>query len=143
MKSLIVALMVLVTGTVLAPTASAQDVDDLKLAVLDFYEAINNEDPRGTSFFLPEGNQFPRTGSLLQPNPTEVLEGLDFEVEVRHLDATVHGDSAVVTYYTVGTTTYPDGLILQGIYRASILAIRRGNQWKWAHLHLSELVSEP
>ena len=142
MKSLIGSLIIL-AGTVLPPTASAQDADDLKSAVLDFYEATNNEDPRYLSFFPPESDQFPRTGSLLMPNPTATPEGLDFEVEVRHLDATVYGDSAVATFYTVGTTTYPDGVILRGIYRASILAIRQENQWKFAHLHFSELVNEP
>ena len=59
------------------------------------------------------------------------------------MDATVYGDNAVATCYTVGTTTYPHGVIPRGIYRASILAIRQGNQWTFAHLHFSELVNEP
>ena len=141
---LIVSLAVLVIGSALAPAALAQDADDLKAAVLDYYDAVNSEDDRASTFFLPGSKQFPRTGSLLQPNPTEGRPaGLDFEVEVRHLEATVHGDSGVATYYTTGTTRYPDGTILQGIFRASIVAIRQENQWKWAHLHISPLQSAP
>ena len=106
-------LAILLIGTVLAPAALAQDADDLKAAVMDFYEKLNNEDPGFTAYFMPGGVTFPRTGSLLTPSNTDVNvaranfdAGTNFDVQVHHLDATVHGNSAVVTYYTTGTTTY-------------------------------------
>ncbi len=142
-KQIQISLAVLVIGTVLAPAVLAQDADDLKAAVLDFYEKLNDEDPSYMDYFLAGSDQFPRTGSLLAPSPTEILPGLDFEVAVVHLEAKVLGDSAVATYYTTGTTTYPDGITLRGIFRASITAVRQGNQWKWAHIHVSPLQSEP
>jgi len=127
----------------------ADDVDDVKAAVLEFYEQLNSENPDFSSFYLPGGDSFPRTGSLLQPNNLNRAavranfdNGLDFNVEVRHLEVKVHGNAAVATYYTTGSTKYADGTILSGIFRASITAVKQGRQWKWAHIHISEVESD-
>jgi hypothetical protein len=136
-----------VVGMFLIPAALADDADDVKAAVLEFYEQLNNENPGYRTFYVAGGDQFPRTGSLLQQNQeisaTSFADGLDFDVQVHHLNVKVHGNAAVATYYTTGTTTYPSGDVLRGIFRASITAVKQGNQWKFAHLHLSRLESEP
>jgi len=140
----------LVVGMFLMPAAMADDVDDVKAAVLDFYEQLNNENPNFTEYFLPGGSSFPRTGSLLQPsnsdrNATQANfdAGLDFDVAVRHLDAKVYGDTAVATYYTTGPTKYEDGSTLQGIFRASMSWAKQGGQWRIVHIHISPLQSQP
>ena len=69
--------------------------------------------------------------------------GLDFEAVLHHMDTQIFGNTGIVTYYTTGATNYPDGTVLTGTYRASIVAIRQGNQWRWAHLHLSEQKTAP
>ena len=136
-------------STVLAGTTIAQDAASLEAAVVDFYDKLNAEDATYSSYFLPDGYQFPRDGTLLQPNAdlatarANFETGLDFEVALHHLDTQVFGDTGVATYYTTGATTYPDGTILTGTFRASITATRQGNQWRWAHLHISELETGP
>ncbi len=140
----------LVVGMFLTTVAMADDVDDVKAAVLEFYEQLNNENPSFTRFFLPGGNSFPRTGSLLQPSnndrsaaQTNFDAGLDFDVAVRHLDAKVYGDAAVATYYTTGPTKYADGSTLQGSFRASMTWAKQGGQWRIVHIHISPLQSQP
>ena len=136
----------------LAPSASAQDAASLEALVTDWYEKLNNED---TSFFdhvIDEENaDFPRTGSLLdvfeRPNPERQQElfdaGLDFDVQLNHLEARVYGDTGVATYYTTGPTTYPDGSVLRGIFRASMIANFQGNRWRVVHIHISPLQNSP
>lgn len=144
-----VALATLVVGPFLAQSALAQDATSLEAAVSDFYEKLNNEDPTFADYFLAGTYQFPRSGLLLQSNADSASAranmdaGLDFEVVVHHLDAQVFGSTGIATYYTTGPTTYPDGTVLTGTFRGSITAIRQGNQWRWAHVHLSELETEP
>ena len=139
-----------VLGMFLTTVAMADDADDIKAAVLEFYDQLNNENASYAQFFLPGGDQFPRNGVLVQPNQ-EIIEstqanidgGMDFNVQVRHIDVKVYGDAAVATYYTVGPTVYPDGTVLSGVFRASITAIKQGGQWKFAHIHISPLLSQP
>ena len=133
----------------LPPAVEAQSPENLEAAVMDFYAKLNNEDPSYAEYSLPGSFTFPRTGLLLQPSPTpssaaaNQQAGLDFEVQVRHLSTRVFGDTGIATYYTVGSTSYPDGVVLTGSYRGSLVAVWQGNQWRWVHLHLSELKSEP
>ncbi len=140
----------LVVGMFATAVAMADDADDVKAAVLEFYDQLNNENTRYTEFFLPSGDQFPRTGVLIQPNEeligtvqANIDAGLDFNVQLRHIDVKVYVNAAVANYYTVGTTDYPDGTILSGVFRASITAIKQGRQWKFAHIHISPLQSQP
>ncbi len=136
----------------LAPPALAQDAASLEALVVDWYEKLNNED---TSFFdhvIDEENaDFPRTGSLLDVFDGPIAErqqalfdaGLDFDVDIHHLEARVYGDTGVATYYTTGPTTYPDGSVLRGIFRASMIATFQGNRWRVVHIHISPLQNSP
>ncbi len=139
-----------VVGSIfLTSVAMAQDAASLEAAGMDFYDKLNNEDPSYADYHLPDTYQFPRTGMLLEPNADTasaravVDAGLNFEVVVHHLNTQIFGSTGIATYYTTGPTTYPDGTIVKGTFRASITAIGQGNQWRWAHLHLSELETEP
>ncbi len=139
-----------VIGMFLTTLAMADDVDDEKAAVLKFYEQLNSEDPAYSDFYLVGGNVFPRTSLLLQPfnvdrraAKTNFDAGLDFDVQIRHLDAKVYGSAAVVTYYTSGSTKYADGTVLRGVFRASQVWIKQGTDWKYAHGHYSPLQSQP
>ena len=144
------ALATLAVGAVLPRVASAQDSASLEAALVDYYNKLNNEDPAFADYFLPGGDQFPRTGTLIQTNAADPAlvranfeAGLDFNAALHHFGAQIFGDTGIATYYTTGATTYPDGTVLPGTYRASIVAIWQGNQWRWAHLHLSELKTAP
>ena len=155
MKRLIFMLTVLVAGIFLTVTVFADDVDDVKSAVQAFYEALNNGDAEVYfKFTIPEHTHFPRTGGLLTSSTntseerTKELQdmfdaGLNFDVQVHHLDVKNHGNMAVSTYYTTGTTTYPDGTVLQGTFRASLVWLKQAGQWKIAHMHISRLETEP
>lgn len=140
----------LVMSSLMAQDAVAQDAASLEATVRDYYQKLNNEDPSSVEYFLPGANQFPRTGLILtEINNDEATareqseSGLDFDVELHHLNARVIGDTGIVTYYTTGTTTYPDGVVLKGTYRASAIAVWQGRQWRIAHLHLSQLKTVP
>lgn len=137
---------------IVAPPALAQDAASLEALVRDWYEKLNNED---TSFFehvIDEENaDFPRTGSLLDVFDGPIAErqqelfdaGLDFDVDIHHLEARVYGDTGVATYYTTGPTTYPNGSVLSGIFRASMIATFQGNRWRVVHIHISPLQNSP
>ncbi len=156
MKRLIYILMVAIGSIFLTTTATAGDVDDVKAAVQAFYEALNSSTVDDfTKFILPAGSgNFPRTGELLDPGAITVEDikntmqanfdaGLKFELQIHHLDAKVYGNAAVATYYTTGPTTYPNGTVLQGTFRGSLMWIKQSGQWKIAHVHISSLQAEP
>jgi ketosteroid isomerase-like protein len=141
-------LAVLASVTVLMPSALAQDAASLEALVLDWYEKLNNEDASFLNHVIDdETADFPRTGSLLQVYDGPDVEfqqatfdaGLNFDVQVRHLEARVYGTTGVATYYTTGTTTYPGGTFLSGIFRASVTAVWQGGRWRRVHSHLSPL----
>ena len=155
MKRFIYILMLSAGCTFLTTGAAADDADDVKAAVGAFYEAINSGNAGDyIKFVTAEGSTFPRTGTLLRIGAGSVEEaknnlqagfdaGLKFDVRVHHLDAKVYGNAAVSTYYTTGPTTYPDGTVLQGTFRASIVWTKQGGQWKIVHIHVSGLQTEP
>ena len=155
MTRFIYMLTTLVAGLFLTATTFADDGDDVKSAVQAFYGALNNGDAAVyAKFTIPGHTQFPRTGGLFtsRTNTTEELTkelqgmfdaGLKFDVQVRHLDVKNHGNTAVATYYTTGPVTYPDGTVLKGTFRASLVWLKQAGQWKIIHMHISRLETEP
>ena len=140
----------------LCANASAQSAeDDVKETLLSFYQALNSGDAAGVTnlSLLDAVGDFPRTGGLqaaTDGDPGTVEEqiqafqgtldaGLNFQVAVHHLEAKVYGSTAVATYYTTGTTTYADGTLLQGTFRATAVWVKDGQAWKVAHFHVSPL----
>ena len=154
MKRLLFMLTVLVVGIFLTVTSFAADEDDVKTAVQKLYDALNNGDPAGyVNLVLPGYTHFPRSGGLLTGASTseelrKTLQGmfeagLVFNVRIHHLEVKNHGTTAIATYYTTGPVTYPDGTVLQGTFRASLVWLKQAGQWKIAHMHLSRLETEP
>ncbi|HUF08737.1 MAG TPA: nuclear transport factor 2 family protein [Rhodothermales bacterium] len=142
-------LLTAVLAMLLAAPILAQDAASLEAAVRDFYDKLNDEDPSFADYYLPEADSFPRTGLILGPFPDSVTarenieSGLDFEVELHHLDTRIFEDTGIATYYTTGTTTYPDGVILTGTHRATLVTVWQGGRWRIVHGHLSELKTLP
>ena len=155
MRQLITILMVLVVGMFLTTTATADDEDDVKAAVQALYETLNKGDADGRmKLNLPETSGFARTGGLFNLDARTVEDrrndlqarfdaGLKWEQQVHHLNAKVYGNAAITTYYTAGSTTYPNGDVLQGTFRCTIVWIKQAGQWKVAHTHISRLQTEP
>jgi len=146
MKQLIIAFLMLI----LIPTmVAADDVNNLRRSVKALYDALNNGDAdKVVKYYLPEASQFPRTGKGLMPffTSTQQLKslfdaGLKYQVKIRNLDAKTYGDSAVTTCYSTGFTTYPDGTVLEGAFRVSVMWIKDATQWKITHGHISRLQS--
>jgi len=144
-------LAVLASVTFLVPSAFAQDAASLEALVMDWYEKLNSEDTGYGVYLHDEETLFPRTGSLLEGGESFNVEdaqagfdaGLNFDVQVRHLEAKVYGTTGVATYYTTGPTAYPDGSVLRGVFRASMIATFEGNRWRVVHIHISPLQSSP
>ena len=155
MKRFVCILTVMVVGIFFASPAVGDDVADVKSAVQALYDALSNGDAAGYArLILPGQTQFPRTGGLLNSTPrvseaeTKKLQGLfdaglKFDVGLHHLDVKTYGNTAVATYYATGPATYPNGTVLQGTFRASLVWLKQAGQWKIVHQHISRLEIKP
>ncbi len=139
----------LVVGMFLTTVAMADDVDDVKAAVLRHYVALNAGDANpliqlqaaGYSTFGPGGTLLEQSDSLEERRKTRQAEfdaGLKYNLQARHIDVRVYGNStAVTTHYGVGRITFPDGTTGQPNNRITKVWIKQGGQWKAVHNHLS------
>ncbi len=139
----------LVIGMFTTAVAMADDVDDLKAAVLRHYAALNAGDANaliqlqlaGNTSFGPGGALLETSGSLEEARKDRQAEfdaGLKYNLQARHIDVTVYGNStAVTTHYGVGRITFPDGTTGQPNNRITRVWIKQGGQWKAVHNHLS------
>ena len=143
----------LVIGMFLTTVAMADDVDDVKAAMLDHYAARNAGDADAyVQLHSPNRSNFGAGGQLL--NRSDSLEeqrnsaqatidaGVKFNVQLRHPEVEVYGNVAVVTGYLVGTITSPDGTTRPTANRRTVVLIKQGGQWKAVHGH-SSLLSGP
>ena len=91
--------------------------------------------------FGPGGQLLETSGSLEEQRKARQAEfdaGLKYNVQARHIDVRVYGNStAVVTNYGVGRVTFPDGTTVQPNNRITVVLIKQGGQWKVVHRHLS------
>ncbi len=137
MKALIT---LLVIGMFLTTGAMADDVDDVKAAVQKYITALNTGDVNAyVQSRTPESSAFGAGGLLQRFHSVEeqrnrfqglVDSGLEFNVQIRHLEVKVYGNAAIVTGYSVeGNTTDQR----TGVW------IKQGGQWKQAHRHESPL----
>ena len=143
----------LVVGMFLTTVAIADDVDDVKAAMLDHYAKRNAGDAAAyVQLHSPNRSNFGGAGQLLNRSDSlEDLEnqknnlqaqldaGVKFNVQLRHPEVEVYGNVAVVTGYTVGTITSPDGTTRQVANRRTVVLIKQGDQWKAVHGHSSPL----
>ncbi len=141
----------LVVGMFLTTVVIADDVDDVKAAVLRHYAALNAGDANallqlqlaGNTSFGAGGTLLEQTDSLEEGRKTRQAEfaaGLKYNLHARHIDVRVYGNlTAVATYYGVGRITFPDGTTAQPNNRITTVLIKQGGQWKVVHRHLSPL----
>jgi len=139
----------LVVGMFLMPVATADDVDDVKAAVLRHYAALNAGDANallqlqlaGNTSFGPGGALLEQSDSLEELRKTRQAEfdaGLKYNLQARHIDVRVYGNlTALATFYGVGTVTQPNGTTFQVNNRITRVWIKQGGQWKVDHSHLS------
>ncbi len=141
-----------VIGIFATAVAIADDADDVKAAVQRYYAALNAGNPGAliqlhaagsTSFFGPGGGLLERFDSLEEQRKSQQAgfdAGVKFNVQSRHLEISVYGDTAVTTNYGVGTITQPNGPALQVNNRITTVLIKQGGQWKVVHQHISPVV---
>ena len=68
--------------------------------------------------------------------------GFKPNIELRHLDVKVYGNTAVATGYQVGSYTLPDGRRWEGTWRYTEVRVKHGGQWRFVHSHVSPLAVE-
>ncbi len=141
----------LVVGMFLMPAALADDADDVKAALQRYVTALNagdangfiqNRAARSTGFGAP-GGLLATSDSLEEARSgfqADYDAGLRYDVQSRHVEISVYGDTAVTTGYGVGRLTFPDGTTLQVNNRITRVWVKQGGQWKQVHQHISPVV---
>ncbi len=134
-------------------TASPQaDVVSLEATINAHWEAFNAGDSQTTA-----GQHLPRfTLYSMDDGPLWVLESqedyaaiaetfADAQHDWRRRDLTVdlYGNVAVAAFYAEGSTTWPDGRVVEGPRRVTEVWVWDGGEWKEAHHHDSPLLSAP
>ncbi len=120
--------------------AMADDVDDVKAAVQKYITALHTGDVNAyVQSRTPEYSAFGGGGLVERYHSLEeqrsrfqsnINSGVQFNLQIRHLDVRVYDNAAIVTGYTVAGNTANQ--------RTSVW-IKQGGQWKQAHRHTSPL----
>ena len=146
MKLLINVLMVLMVGILGASLVYADDADDVKAAVLAVDAAFSSGDVETiVKYMHPEHSRFGTDGGLLFPGFTKADvqaffdSGIKLDIQSRHIDVKMFGNTGVVTYYTVIVTTQPDGDTTPATTRDTEVWVKQGGNWKRVHIHSSPL----
>ncbi len=139
----------LVVGMFLTTVAIADDVDDVKAAMQRSQVAGNTGDANTEARILLEGvTSFGFAGGLLERFDLEEARknrqaafdaGLKFNLQDRHVEVRVYGNTAVATSYRVGTINLPNGNTARPNNRITTVLIKQVGQWKIAHVHNSPL----
>ncbi len=146
MKRLTIVMMVLVGGIVLTTVATADDIDDVKAAVLAVDDAFKTKDVDAIARYMhPDHSRFFAGGLLIEGFSKEPLKaffdaGGEVDLVSRHLGVKIYGNTAVVTGYNEGTVTSPDGNVDSFTLRFSEIWIKQEGQWKRVHIHSSQLI---
>ncbi len=138
----------LVVGMFATTVAMADDVDDVKAALQRYGTALDTGDANawiqlhaaGNTRFSPGGGLLETFGSLEQQRKDRqgaFDAGLKLNVQSRHVEVSLYGNTAVSTRYGVGTVTQPNGTVVQLNNRITTVLIKQGGQWKIVHQHLS------
>ncbi len=142
----------LVVGMFATAVAVADDADDVKAAGQRYMTALNTGDASAfMQLHAAENTSFGPGGGLLETfasleerrNGFQAARdaGLKLNIQARHIDVRVYGNStAVTTSYGVGTITLPNGTTGQVNNRITAVLIKQGGQWKVVHQHISPVV---
>jgi len=136
----------------LTPVSWAEDTDDVKAVVHNYYAALNSGDvdawsehfQTGHTAFGSGGNFLEETTSLQEQRAirqTALDGGIRYNLRPLHSDVRVYGNlTAVATRYGVGTITQADGTTRQVNNRITDVWVKQGKQWKLVHRHVSPLL---
>ncbi len=141
----------LVIGMFATAVAVADDVDDVRAALQRYMTALNAGDANawiqlhavGNTRFSPGGTLLEKYDSLEERRKNQQATfdaGVKFNIQTRHLEISVYGDTAVTTNYGVGTITQPDGTVNPDNLRITRVWVKQGGQWKQVHQHFSPMV---
>jgi len=138
-----------VVGMLLTTIAMADDADDVKAAVRDYFAAISAEDTSAIIQYQRPGKSIFAGGELLEKFGSLEEQRKDLQssfdagqrlnLQVRNLEVTVYGNAAIVTGYVIGTITTPDGTTIRSNDQRTGVWIKQGGQWREAHRHNSPL----
>ena len=138
----------LVVGMFLTTVAMADDADDVRAALQRYMTALNAGDANawiqlhavGNTRFSTDNGLLQRSNSLEEQRKNLQAgfdAGLKLNVQSRHVEVSLYGNTAVSTRYGVGTVTQPNGTVVQLNNRITTVWVKQGGQWKIAHMHLS------
>ncbi len=140
-----------VIGMFATAVAIADDADDVKAAVERYVASLNAGDANAfiqlqaasNTRFAPGGGLLDRSDSLEERRKAfqaSVDAGLKYNIQARHLEVSVYGNTAVTTNYGVGRITFPNGTAAQVNNRITGVLVKQGGQWKMVHQHISPVV---
>jgi len=141
---------ILVVGMFLTTVAIADDVDDVKAALQRYSTALSAGDAGALmQLHAAASTSFGAGGGLLatfdsaeeRRNSFQALRdtGFKLNVQLRNVEVSVYGDTAVTTSYGVGTVTQPNGTTVRVNNRLTTVLVKQGGQWKEVHRHLSPI----
>ncbi len=138
----------LVIGMFATAVAMADDADDVRAALQRYSIALSAGDVGAlTRLHAAASTSFGAGGGLLatfdsaeeRRNSFQALRdtGFKLNVQLRNVEVSVYGDTAVTTSYGVGTVIQPDGSVNPTNNRITRVWIKQGGQWKQVHNHIS------
>jgi len=141
----------LVIGMLATVVVMADDVDDVRAALQRYTVALNAGDANawiqlhavGNTRFGPGGTLLEKYDPLEERRKNQQAEfdsGVKYNVQSRHLEISVYGDTAVTTNYGAGGITQPDGTVNPLNIRITRVWVKQGGQWKQVHQHFSPMV---
>ena len=139
----------LVVGMFLTTVAVADDVDDVKAALQGHFDAVNFGDVNAFVQYYPSESSSFAGGGLLGKFSLEdrrknfqagVNAGQKRNLQLRHIEVKIYGNTAIATGYLVGTAVNPpNNDVLQLRMQRTAVLIKQGGQWKEVHHHRSAL----
>ncbi len=138
-------------GLALTTTAGAADVDDVKSATEGWLTDANTQNVASfVARYHPEETSYGGFGELLSDgaHTMEAMTGFyeagfRTDLQWRHLDAKVIGNTGIATGYLTGAVTMPgEKKPVKDTWRTSVVWVRDGEAWKIVHFHASELLPE-
>ena len=143
-----------VVGMFLTTVAMADDVDDVKAVVREHFTTLNagDQDAHLQRHHIPAYNRFTVGGLRWHFDSVEEQkqqirntfeQGSQYNLSLRDVEVSIHGDSAVVSCYVVGSILRPNGNTIQRRDRYSAMLLKQGGQWKAVHAHASPLIIQP
>lgn len=132
---------------VVARADDVDDVADVKAAEMAFNAAQNAGDTNGMfKYLLPDRTVYGSSGGRLVQGWTEESRkrrqadfdaGRKIDLKIEELSVRIYGDTAVSTFYRIGTMKELDGITRQVHLRISGVWVRQRGEWKLAHRHES------